>query len=113
MSERLSIELQACDRARNRYRRWHLAACQDLFGRWHARVTFGRIGCEGRTIRHDFVNEEDAAASIRACLRWRPTNRKKVRHSLPRHRGFAKRPPLLRIAGLQARRCSVFAEWES
>jgi hypothetical protein len=80
LSERLSIELQACDRARNRYRRWHLAAGQDLFGRWHARVTFGRIGCEGRTIRHDFVNEDDAAAFIRALPAPARDRRKKARH---------------------------------
>jgi hypothetical protein len=73
LSERPSIELQACDGARNRYRRWHLAAGQDLFGRWHARVTFGCIGCEGRTIRHDFVNEDDAAAfAAPACAGARP-----------------------------------------
>ena len=78
MSERLSIELQASDRARNRYRRWHLAAGQDLFGRWHARVTFGCIGCEGRTIRHEFVNKDDAAAFIRACLRRRATVEKRL-----------------------------------
>jgi predicted DNA-binding WGR domain protein len=77
LSERLSIELQACDRARNRYRRWHVTAGQDLFGRrWHARVTFGRIGCNGRTIRHDFVSGDDAAAFIRACLRRRATAEK-------------------------------------
>jgi predicted DNA-binding WGR domain protein len=78
LSERLSIELQACDCARNRYRRWHVAAGQDLFGRWHARVTFGRIGCDGRTIRHDFVNEDDAAPFIRACLRRRATAEKRL-----------------------------------
>jgi hypothetical protein len=41
-------------------------------------VTFGCIGCEGRTIRHDFVNKEDAAAFIRACLRRRATAEKRL-----------------------------------
>jgi predicted DNA-binding WGR domain protein len=73
LSERLSIELQACDRARKRYRRWHVTASQDLFRRWHVRVTFGRIGCDGRNIRHEFVTEDAAAAFIRACLHRRAT----------------------------------------
>ena len=113
MSERLSIELQACDCARNRYRRWHVAAGQDLFGRWHARVTFGRIGCEGRTIRNDFVNEDDAAPFIRASLPRRATTEKRL---AIRYRVIEASPsalPLLRIAGLKERRCSVFAERES
>jgi len=78
LSERLSIELQACDRARNSYRRWHVTAGQDLFGRRHARVTFGRIGCDGRTIRHEFVTEDAAATFIRACLRRRATAEKRL-----------------------------------
>jgi hypothetical protein len=113
LSERLSIELQACDRARNRYRRWHVTAGQDLFGYWHARVTFGRIGCDGRTIRHDFVNENDAATFIRACLHRRATAEKRL--SI-RYRVIEASPtalPLLRIVGLQERPCSEFAQQES
>ena len=82
LSERLSIELDACDRARNHYRRWHVTAGQDLSGRWHTRVIFGRIGCSGRIIHHDFVTEDAAAAFIRACLRRRATaeNRLSIRY---------------------------------
>jgi len=106
LSERLSIELQACDRARNRYRRWHVTAGQDLFGRWHARVTFGRIGCDGRTIRHDFVSGDDAAAFIRACLRRRATAERRL--SI-RYRVIDASPSalsLLRITGLEEMPCS-------
>jgi len=109
----LSIELQACDRARNRDRRWYVDARQDLFGHWHARVTFGRIGCDGRTIRHDFVTEAATAAFIRACLRRRGTAEKRL--SI-RYRVIDASPsalPLLRIAGLEEEQCSGFAARET
>ena len=105
LSERLSIELQACDRARNRYRRWHVAAGQDLFGRWHARVTFGRIGCDGRTIRHEFLNEDSATAFIRVCLRRRATAERRL--SI-RYRVIEASPtalPLLQTVGLEGMPC--------
>ena len=60
----IRIEMQACEPALNRYHSWRVVAGgggQDLFGHWNARVTFGRIGCPGRTKRHDL--EDEAAAS--------------------------------------------------
>ena len=109
----MRIELQACDRERNRYRSWRVEADRDLFGRWNTRVTFGRIGCEGRTRRHDFANEADAAGFIRACLRRRGTAEKRL--SI-RYRVIDASPsavPLLRIAGLEEGQCSGFAARET
>lgn len=106
----IQIELQACDPARNRYRAWRVDAGRDLFGRWNARVTFGRIGCRGRTQRHDFEDVGDVERFIGQCLRRRATAEKRV---LVRYRLIDASPeavPLLRHAGMEETPCSRFAE---
>jgi len=67
------IELHASDPATNRRRAWRIVAGADLFGRWTAHVTFGRIGAAGRTIRHEFASETTAVAFVRRSLRRRAT----------------------------------------
>ena len=67
------IELHACDPATNRRRAWRVVAGTDLFGRWTAQVTFGRIGAAGRTVRHEFASETAAVAFVRRSLRRRAT----------------------------------------
>jgi predicted DNA-binding WGR domain protein len=67
------IELHASDPATNRRRAWRVVAGADLFGRWTAHVSFGRIGAAGRTIRHEFESETAAVAFVRRSLRRRAT----------------------------------------
>jgi predicted DNA-binding WGR domain protein len=67
------IELHASDPATNRRRAWRVVAAADLFGRWTAYVTFGRIGAAGRTIRHEFASEAAAVAFVQRSLRRRAT----------------------------------------
>ena len=74
MLEILRIELQACERAANRYRSWRVEVGQDLFGMWTVRVTFGRIGCTGRTVSRLFPTEVAARAFVRSGLRRRQTS---------------------------------------
>lgn len=69
--EELAILLEACEPRLNRHRSWRIRMGHDLFGRWHARVTFGRIGRSGRTLRYDFVSREEAKAFVEAVLRRR------------------------------------------
>jgi predicted DNA-binding WGR domain protein len=102
----MSIELRACDRRRNRYRAWRVEAGRDLFGRWNALVTFGRIGCDGRTQRHDFDSERATIAFVRACLRRRGTAERRLS---VRYRIIDASPsalPLLRVLGLEVKPCS-------
>ena len=58
----MMIALEARAPALNRLRSWTLAADQDLFGRWQAVVTFGRIGRHGQARRHAF---EDRGGPLR------------------------------------------------
>jgi hypothetical protein len=62
------IELQAYDRSANRFWSWCLHAGEDLFGLWHARVTCGPIGGDGRTVRYDFADEAAMSRFVRSCL---------------------------------------------
>ncbi len=97
----MSIELRACDRRRNRYRAWRIDAGRDLFGRWNARVTFGRIGCDGRTQRHDFDTEAATTAFVRACLRRRGTAEKRLSVGYRVIDASPSALPLLRVLGLE------------
>jgi hypothetical protein len=67
----IDVELQACDRGANRFRSWRVEVGKDLFGCWNARVSFGRVGCEGRTRRHDFRTKGKVGRFLRRCLRRR------------------------------------------
>jgi predicted DNA-binding WGR domain protein len=67
------VVLRACDPSLDRYRSWSIEAGKDLFGNWMARVSFGRIGCNGRTIAHEFASEDEVRAFVRKGLRRRQT----------------------------------------
>ena len=69
--EELAILLEACAPRLNRHRFWRVRMGRDLFGLWHARVTFGRIGRSGRTLRYDFGSQEEAKVFVKAGLRRR------------------------------------------
>jgi predicted DNA-binding WGR domain protein len=64
----MMIALEARAPALNRHRSWTLAADRDLFGRWQAVVTFGRIGRHGQTRRHAFEDEASLSRFVRRAL---------------------------------------------
>jgi hypothetical protein len=71
------IALEARAPALNRLRSWTLVADQDLFGRWQAVVTFGRIGRHGQARRHAFEDEAGLSRFLRrALLRRRSATRR-------------------------------------
>jgi len=73
----MMIALEARAPALNRLRSWSLAADQDLFGRWQAVVTFGRIGRRGQVRWHAFEDEVDLSRFVRrALLRRRSATRR-------------------------------------
>ena len=76
--DQLSIELHACDRLRNRFRAWRIEIGRDLFGMLNARITYGRIGCTGRTRRWDFSTEDAAEAFLSAGLRRRASATRRI-----------------------------------
>ena len=61
------IELHASGPPRPHRRAWRVLVSADLFARWFAPVTFGRIGATGRTMRWDFDGEKDAVRFLRAA----------------------------------------------
>ena len=92
--------MQANEPLANRRRAWRVEAGQDLFGLWTARVTFGRIGCAGRSLCKLFPSEAAARAFVRSGLRRRQTSIR--RFGVP-YRLVAASPaaaPLLEITGI-------------
>jgi predicted DNA-binding WGR domain protein len=65
------LELRACAPELNRFRSWRIEIDRDLFGLLNARITYGRIGTTGRTLRWDFENDVEAARFLRVKLRRR------------------------------------------
>lgn len=76
--EDVLIELQAVAAEANRYRRWRIEFARDLFGVLTAQVSFGRIGCTGRTGHWAFVDAERARWFLRATLRRRATGPRRI-----------------------------------
>jgi hypothetical protein len=69
----------------------------------NARVTFGRIGCQGRTQRHDFDDEAATSAFIRARLRRRGTAEKRLSIRYRVVEASSNAQPLLRLVGVSHR----------
>lgn len=69
----IKIVMQAVNPALGRSRSWSFEAGQDLFGQWTARVSFGRIGCRGRTMVRALTSEDEAWAFLEKGLRRRRT----------------------------------------
>ena len=64
----MMIALEARAPALNRLRSWTLAADQDLFGRWQAVVTLGRIERHDQARRHAFEDEASLSRFVRRAL---------------------------------------------
>ncbi|WP_185966551.1 WGR domain-containing protein [Methylosinus sporium] len=69
--DEIAILLQGRNAEANRHRAWRVEAGRDLFGKWMVRVSFGRIGCRGRTFAREFASEDEACAYVRDGLRRR------------------------------------------
>jgi predicted DNA-binding WGR domain protein len=69
--DEITILLQGRNAEANRHRAWRVEAGRDLFGKWMVRVSFGRIGCRGRTFAREFASEDEACAYVRDGLRRR------------------------------------------
>ena len=74
----MMIVLEARAPELNRLRSWRIEASPDLFGRWHATVTFGRIGRAGRSRQHAFAEEADLARFLRRALLRRRTATRRI-----------------------------------
>jgi predicted DNA-binding WGR domain protein len=69
--DEIAILLQGRNAKANRHRAGHVEAGRDLFGKWMVRVSFGRIGCRGRTFAREFASEDEVRAYVRDGLRRR------------------------------------------
>ena len=96
----MMIALEARAPALNRLRSWTLAADQDLFGRWQAVVTFGRIGARGQARRHAFEDEAGLSRFVRRALLRRRSATRRIGVSYEAVEASPSVLPLLRQLGL-------------
>ena len=96
----MMIALEARAPALNRLRSWTLAADQDLFGRWQAVVTFGRIGRHGQARRHAFEDEAGLSRFVRRALLRRRSATRRIGVSYEAVEASPSVLPLLRQLGL-------------
>jgi hypothetical protein len=68
---RFTIRLEARHPARDVWRAYALEAGRDLFGAWVVEVSYGRIGCPGRTLVRVLETEAEARRIVRRCLKRR------------------------------------------
>ena len=99
----MMIALEARAPALNRLRSWRLAADQDLFGRWQAVVTFGRIGRRGQARRHAFKDEAGLSRFVRRALLRRRSATRRIGVSYEAVEASSSVLPLLVQLGLASR----------
>jgi predicted DNA-binding WGR domain protein len=99
----MMIGLEARAPALNRFRSWTLAADQDLFGRWQAVVTFGRIGRRGQARRHAFEDEAGLSRFVRRALLRRRSATSRIGVSYEAVEASSSVLPLLVQLGLTSR----------
>ena len=97
------IALEARAPALNRLRSWSLVADQDLFGRWQADVTFGRIGRRGQARRHAFEDEVDLSRFVRRALLRRRSATRRIGVSYEAVEASPSVLPILAQRGLEIR----------
>src|SRR3546814_16123752 len=68
-----SVELAACDPARNVRRRYAISITPDLFGAYIVETRWGRIGTRGQSKCFSFPDRDQADRYIAAVLRRRAT----------------------------------------
>jgi hypothetical protein len=73
-----SIELEARNLLANRLRRWSVEVGRDLLGMWTVEIEFGRIGSNGRRLRHVFLDQPAAHVYVVRGLRRRATARARI-----------------------------------
>jgi predicted DNA-binding WGR domain protein len=73
-----SIQLEARDPARNRFRAYRLDVARDLFGAWLVEVKFGRIGAKGRRLVAALDDEHAARRMVRERLQRRNRAPKRI-----------------------------------
>ena len=100
----MMIALEARAPALNRLRSWTLAVDQDLFGRWQAVVTFGRIGrVSDQARRHAFEDEAGLSRFERRALLRRKSATRRIGVSYEAVEASPSVLPLLRQLGLAVR----------
>jgi predicted DNA-binding WGR domain protein len=99
----MMIALEAHAPALNRRRSWTLAADKDLFGRWQAVVTFGRIGRRGQARRHAFEDEAGLSRFVRRALLRRRSATRRIGVSYEAVEASPSVLPLLMQLGLAVR----------
>lgn len=72
------IELEAVAPSANRFRRWRIEFARDMFGVLTAQVSFGRIGCSGRTRQWAFHDAARATWFLRTKLNRRATSPQRI-----------------------------------
>jgi predicted DNA-binding WGR domain protein len=73
-----SIQLEARDPARNRFRAYQVDVARDLFGAWLVEVKFGRIGAKGRRLVSALEDEHAARRMVCERLRRREGAPKRI-----------------------------------
>jgi predicted DNA-binding WGR domain protein len=73
-----TVQLEACDPARNIWRSYAISAGQDLFGDWIVAMNYGRIGAKGRTKTFVFADETETRRYVRQCLKKRESAPKRI-----------------------------------
>jgi predicted DNA-binding WGR domain protein len=73
-----SIQLEARDPARNRFRHYQLDVARDLFGAWLVEIKFGRIGAKGRKLVSALDDEHAARRMVCERLKRRAGAPKRI-----------------------------------
>ncbi len=76
--ESFCISLEARDPARGCWRAYRIEAGTDLLGDWLVDVCYGRIGSNGKRIRHVASDEQEARRIVKHCLQRRSSAPKRI-----------------------------------
>lgn len=78
MPDELLIALEAVDEKRNCRRHWRAEIGRDLLGDLVLSVTYGRLGCSGRTVRYPVSDAARGSALLRQALRRRASAPRRI-----------------------------------
>jgi len=66
--------LQANDQEQNKHRFYRIAYGQDLFEQWIVEITYGQVGCKGRSLITLYDSQKEAVSYVKQALKRRQSS---------------------------------------
>ena len=70
--------MQANDPEQNKHRFYRIAYGQDIFDQWIVEITYGQVGCKGRSLITLYDSQKEAVSYVKQALKRRQSSPNRI-----------------------------------